>query len=245
MRFLIKRKIFFLLILSIITLTFAPGLNALANSYDESEHDSLQHISMNNMMKEKYENVQQMYKKDLEEAKENGEKLYTLRAIVKFPTSKLGISENEHDKLRSYVESLKNAETNEMKDMFSNKQKFKEYKKLVKKRTKHELKRLFSINSLQKAVESSSTNNDNDEVTVFGADPGTGGPVVGFDYKCNDDNGILYKNFFNSDCHQAWYVYLLCTADVTSGMFGNDRYCQLYERNCSPLIGHSIYPHSH
>ncbi len=61
----------------------------------------------------------------MEEAKENGEKLYTLRAIVKFPTSKLGISENEHDKLRSYVESLKNAETNEMKDMFSNKQNLK------------------------------------------------------------------------------------------------------------------------
>ncbi|OIJ14412.1 hypothetical protein BKP37_08705 [Anaerobacillus alkalilacustris] len=63
---------------------------------------------------------------------------------------------------------------------------------------------------------------------------------------CLDDNGWGYQNFITSDCYKAIVSFLICASDSTLGkMNSNLRYCKAYERNCSPLIGHSKYWHTH
>lgn len=79
---------------------------------------------------------------------------------------------------------------------------------------------------------------------------------------CLDDNGWGYQNFISSDCFYVIALYsslgfaigtgalitgsLVCIRDSTIGKINpNLRYCKAYTRNCSPLIGHSIYNHSH
>lgn len=171
--------------------------------------------------------------KDLEErikkAKQKGEKFYTFDQILKADAKDFGISEEDMSKIKEQVESQKI----ELENLLSGFKAIGQQNHPIAKNIKEELKVKYPKSEIY--IDHSVESQEQD-----GTISGGGWPY------CLDDNGWGYQNFITSDCYKAIVAFLICASDSSLGkMNSNLRYCKAYIRNCSPLIGHSKYDHTH
>ena len=172
---------------------------------------------------EKKEELESLF----EEAKENNEKFYSNQQILNGTAEKFDISEEDFEEIRKIVYSHYVELDNTLKGFEA----IGEENHEIAKRIKEELN--------QKTPASQIYIDENVE-PQDGIISGGGWPY------CLDDNGYGYKNFITSDCYKAIVGYLICASDSTLGkMSSSMRYCKANIKNCSGLIGHSKYWHTH
>lgn len=162
------------------------------------------------------------------EAKANGEKLYTQEEILNLSAKKIGISEAD---MRQVKESItqEQQELNEIKAVFDDLGE-----------SEHPIVEQIIEEQQSFRIPLSLVYVDHEQDNKDGVISGGGWPY------CLDDNGYGYKNFITSDCYKALVFVLVCMLDSTAGKkWPHLRYCKAYTKNCSPLIGHSKYKHSH
>lgn len=163
----------------------------------------------------------------IENAKVKGEKFYSLNDIFNADAKDFGISQADMDQIKKSVQTQKNDLEN-MEAAFG---------ELGQKN--HPLAKEIN-NELSKKYPKSMIYIDHSLDPQDGKISGGGWPY------CLDNNGWGPYSFIGSDCYYALFDYWVCGLDSTYGKMSSAvRYCKAYVRNCSPLIGHSIYWHTH
>ena len=190
---------------------------------EQVEQDSRFVNEMVVMQDEAKEELDKRFKK----AEEKGEKFYTSKQILKASADDFGISEEDMDKIKEMVLTQQTDLENLLLAFEELGQKNHPIAKNIKKEA-------------NKKIPQSEIYIDHSVDPQDGKISGGGWPY------CLDDNGYGYKSFITSDCYKAIVAFLICASDSTLGkMNSNLRYCKAYSINCSPLIGHSKYNHSH
>ncbi|MFJ7848622.1 hypothetical protein ACIQXR_07265 [Peribacillus sp. NPDC097224] len=173
------------------------------------------------------ENAKEELDKRFKAAEKKREKFYSSDQILKASAKDFGISEEDMKKIKELVLAEKTDFENLLLAFENLGQKNHPIAKNIKKES-------------QKKVPKSEIYIDHSVDSQDGKISGGGWPY------CLDDNGYGYQNFITSDCYKAIIGYLVCASDSTLGkMDSNLRYCKAYSKNCSPLIGHSKYNHTH
>ncbi|MBC1797173.1 hypothetical protein HCA55_10565 [Listeria booriae] len=164
----------------------------------------------------------------IEEAKNRGEKLYTQEEILELNAKKIGISETDLKQVKASI-------LQEQEELAKIKQAFEEAGE-----ADHPIVTQIVEEQEEFKIPLSLVYVDHEQDDKDGVISGGGWPY------CLDDNGYGYRNFITSDCYKALVFVLVCMLDSTAGKkWPHLRYCKSYTKNCSPLIGHSKYKHSH
>lgn len=213
------------------TVDYDETAKQMIEMYDESESDK-EVVSdsderfVNEMVleqEEKKEKLESIY----EEAEENNEKFYTNKEILEGSAEEFDMSKEDYEYIRGVVYT----HYTELKNTLEALDDLGEENHEVAKRIDEELNKKVPASQLY--VDKSAEPQD-------GIISGGGWPY------CLDDNGYGYKNFITSDCYKAIVGYLICASDSTLGkMSSSMRYCKAHKKNCSGLIGHSKYWHTH
>lgn len=209
----------------------------LINSYDENmrnreseiekEKENINPNLVNDMVEEQKDNMNYI-NQGINQAANKGEKLYSYDEILNLKTSEISIPEED---LKYIQKSIKNT--------------VKEYEKLQQVfqklgKANHplavSLKKSLDVKFPKSLIFVDHSNKDSD-----GRISGGGWPY------CLDDNGWGYHNFIDSDCQWAYFWIGFCVFDQSGAGMGVSwlRYCKTNIRNCSPLIFHSKYWHTH
>ena len=160
------------------------------------------------------------------EAKKEGEKLYTQEEILSLTPEEAGISEVKLAQIKStIVEQLVTVATTEV--AFENAD------------VSDEIASGFNANTDIKL-----------SLSMLQADPVDikDGSISYAGYPgCVDNNGYGYKNVFGSDCWiPLMYYAQYCVRDEANKRVKSiPRYCVYNKNNCSWIVGHSKYGHSH
>ncbi|KFM95261.1 hypothetical protein D0U04_25230 [Bacillus clarus] len=173
------------------------------------------------------ERVMTELEKKVETAKENQEKFYSMDEILKANAQEFGISEDDMNRIKRSIATQKE-ELSQLLEGFTSLGE-----------VNHEIAIKLKENLDQKWPKSViyvDHSKDKQDGIISGG---------GFPY-CLDDNGWGPWDFISSDCYKAILINFICASDSTIGkMDSNMRYCKAYVKNCSPLIGHSSYWHTH
>ena len=151
------------------------------------------------------------------EAIERGEKLYSYEEILNLSKEDVNISDADLEYIKSSIKTM----TLEMGAI---------YKEFVSMGKENHIVAVGIKDVLDMKFPLSMIYVDENYAKLDGCISGTGWP------SCLSENGWGYKNFINSDCFWALALMGYC---VTSS------WCIDYVRNCSYLIGHSRYWHTH
>lgn len=180
-----------------------------------------------NDMVEKQEKLHSELVQKIEKSKKNKEKFYSMKEILNASAEDFGISNEDMQRIKQCIIDQQTEDTNLLNAFDALGESNHPIAKMIKKDKDTKLpKSLIYV--------------DHSKDKQDGKISGGGWPY------CLDDNGYGYKNFITSDCYKAIVGYLLCASDSSLGkMDSNLRYCKAYYRNCSPLIGHSKYWHTH
>lgn len=158
----------------------------------------------------------------IDEARNNGEKLYTQEELLKLSAEEIGVNRNDLQQIKqSILEEIVDVAFIEKGMELIGEKEHQLVKNISEKRDTFKIP--LSLVYIQR----------NDE-EFTGVVSGGGWPY------CLDDNGYGYKNFITSDCYKALAWHINCMADFTPW-----RYCKGYQKNCGGLIGHSKYWHTH
>lgn len=179
-----------------------------------------------NPMEEEQKNTMETITNEIEEAKTNGEQLYSYEEILGFTTEDVDISEED----LSYIKE-------NIQDMLQDREVVQNLKEMGYENNEVTINIEESLNiKIPKSF-----------IIVPEVAEGDGKISGGGWPACNDDNGWGPKKFLNSDCYKVIIKYKLCWNDIASTFMGNPnmRYCIYNARNCSPKIGHSKYGHKH
>lgn len=200
-------------------------------NYDSSEQVKTQVIKRDhrfvNDMSLNQERKQRELDQIFKEAKAKGERFYSTDEILKAKANQFGINESDMNKIKGdlYVQKI------ELENLYNALKELGQIKHPIAKKLKQEIE--ITIPASQIYVDHSMKPQD-------GIISGGGWPY------CLDDNGWGYQNFITSDCYKAIVSFWICASDSTLGKMDSDlRYCKAYIRNCSPLISHDEYWHTH
>ncbi|EUJ26718.1 hypothetical protein [Listeria cornellensis] len=203
----------------------------LISNYDRQDEvvngDSTDERYVNDMVLKQEETMSEI-EQIIAGAEKRGEKLYTQEEILNLSAKKIGISESDMEQVKESI-SQEQKELDEIKEVFENigEADHPIVEQIIEEQ--QDFKIPFSLIYI-----------DHEQDTKDGVISGGGWPY------CLDDNGYGYRNFITSDCYKALVFVLVCMLDSTAGKkWPNLRYCKAYTKNCSPLIGHSKYKHSH
>lgn len=196
-------------------------------SKEYSEAQSKTNPIFVNPMKISQQEAQDRINAAVSEAKATGEKCYTYDEILALKSEELGISNSDLE----YIKSCIRGTVGEYKKIYESMVNMGKQNHSLAKNLKNTLEMQYPASLIYVA---------HDEI---GDGHVSGG---GWPY-CLDDNGWGPASFLNSDCQWAFLQYGQCLRDHIGNFVGNPslRYCQAYKRNCSPLIGHSKYWHTH
>jgi hypothetical protein len=214
---ILKKKFFLSTVLALslaVSNLFIPATSAESN---EDKHGE--------QMKETVVNYMKAHKKAVDEAVENGEKLYTFEDILKLNHKDLGIEAKELAAIKATVKEAQKT-LKQMEKEHKNDPAILGQIELYKDR-KYAASELVIVDA------------DKDKIAE-GETAGYGWP------NCVDDNGFGPGRFIGSDCDFGLLKY--CLKDVWGTMTGDTsvRRCKPWiPRNCSPDIGHSKYHHHH
>ncbi|PMC34130.1 hypothetical protein CJ195_24540 [Bacillus sp. UMB0899] len=192
-----------------------------------AEDENINSLFVNDMVEKQKQKVK-FIENAIEQAEDNGEKLYSYDEILNAKAKDFGISQKD----MSYIKKTIKNTVKEYEKLH------KEFDKLGKK--DHPL--AVSIKeSIDWKIPKSLIYVDHSSEDTDGRISGGGWPY------CLDDNGWGYKNFINSDCQWAYFWWFFCVLDQSGSKMGvySLRYCKTNIRNCSPLIFHSKYWHTH
>lgn len=200
--------------------------NKLPSEDEMNEIEEMTNSSFVNSMEEEQKKSMEAITDQIEEAKIDGERLYSYEEILDFTTEDVDISEEDLAYIKENIEDM-------LKD--------RELVEVLKDKG-------FENNEITASIEDSlDLKIPKSLIFVPKAEEGDGNISGGGWPACNDDNGWGPKKFLNSDCYKVIVKYRLCWNDIASTFMGNPnmRYCIYNSRNCSPKIGHSKYKHSH
>lgn len=196
-------------------------------SMNSENHESSNDPRFINEMVENQKKLEAELEQKINNAKEKKEKFYSMDEILNANAEDFGISEEDMKRIKESV-YMHQHELTLLLEAFDSLDKS-EHK--IAKELKKSLKQKWPKSLIY--VDHSKDSQD-------GIISGGGWPY------CLDDNGWGYQNFITSDCYKAIVAFKICAVDSTLGkMDPNLRYCKAYQRNCSPLIGHSKYWHTH
>jgi hypothetical protein len=168
-----------------------------------------------------------MIDKKYKEAVDKGEKMYSPEQILKSKAKHFDISEEDMQRIKHSIKTQQEDYENLLAAFKELGQQNHEIAKKIKEEANKKIPKSFIF------VDHSVDKKD-------GIISGGGWPY------CLDDNGYSYGNFVTSDCYKAMIAAWICAVDSTLGKMNSSlRYCKAYIRNCSPIIGHSKYNHSH
>lgn len=159
----------------------------------------------------------------MEKAKKNGEKFYTNQQILNAKASDFGISQKDMDRIKGSIK----AQMEEQNKLLAAFKALGESNHPVAKNLRKQLHK-----KMPKSLIYVDHSMDKKDGTISGG---------GWPY-CLDDNGYSYRNFVTSDCYKAMISLPLCAPGMASDAL---HYCKPYERNCSWIINHSKYWHTH
>ncbi|MCY7791671.1 hypothetical protein [Bacillus haynesii] len=200
--------------------------NSIEN-IEESVDTDVDERYVNEMILNQEQTMKEIEQK-IEEAKENGEKLYTQKEILHLTAQEVGISKEDMQQIKQSIKSEQEEAENfieAFKDIGEG---------------DHPIVQEIEAHQEEFKIPLSLVYIDHNETEKDGTISGGGWPY------CLDDNGYGYKKFITSDCYKALVYLPVCMADSTLGKkWPNLRYCKAYKRNCSPVIGHSKYWHKH
>lgn len=204
--------------------------DSMQSQYESDEYSKIKEKTNSafvNPMKVKQEETQSRINEAISKAKSSGEKCYTYEEILQLDSTDLDISDSD----LAYIKSCISGTVEEYKNIYES--------MVTMGEQNHPLARNLK-NALEMQYPASLIYVSHDEI---GDGHVSGG---GWPY-CLDDNGWGPANFLNSDCQWAFLQYGQCLRDHIGNFVGDPsiRYCQAYKRNCSPLIGHSKYWHTH
>ncbi|MED4073576.1 hypothetical protein [Priestia endophytica] len=172
---------------------------------------------------ESEENLEDLF----EEAEQKGEKFYSSDEILASNADEFGISQEDMDTIKGQVLNQKTDLENLVKGFENLNQ------------SNHPIAKNLE-EELNQKIPKSAIYIDHSVDSEDGKISGGGWPY------CLDDNGYGPGNFVTSDCYKAIKLYYICASDSTLGKMDSSlRYCKAYKKNCSPLIGHSKYNHTH
>jgi hypothetical protein len=166
-------------------------------------------------------------KSQVETAKNKGEKLYTQFEILNLTPQEANLSANQ-------LASIKSTITTNMSDSVVNEVAL-ENSGVA---TQQDIQQFQQADSF--AIPISMLTNQDPVVPKDGTTSYAGWPG------CVDNNGYGPWSFIGSDCWVPTMYYVqYCVADLANKMSITSRYCVYNQRNCSWIIGHSRYGHSH
>lgn len=178
-------------------------------------------LYVNDMLLEAENNMQNI-QKQIDEAKERGEKLYTTDEILLLSPETLKISAEELSEIKGMILTNKIDEA-------------------IISATSEHIGGETEISVTELSQKMSEFLIPESMINIEKEDTGNTGEISGGGWPyCEDDNGWGPANFVSSDCYVVLYFYGHCLADFTPW-----RYCKANQRNCSPVLGHSKYHHTH
>ncbi|MEK4360690.1 hypothetical protein NYE48_27155 [Paenibacillus sp. FSL M7-1455] len=158
-------------------------------------------------------------------AQSHGEDMYSLDQILNADAVEFGISQEDMDRIKESIRMEKSL----FENVYAAFEDLSQENHPLAKNIKEELEKKYPASMIY--VDHTLDTPKDGQIS------GGGWP------NCLDDNGWGYQNFIGSDCSLALALAKLCAMDSTIG--GDLRYCKPNVRNCSPLIFHDKYWHTH